>query len=114
MAVWGQAPVSTASTLAGSINPLRFNRSASSLVTKSLVTIATWRLRLSNTGIRRSINAVLPDPTGPPTPIRAGLAAVCVSAVIEAYSAVSKAIFQRVRSGPTSHPRKPRTSAGLL
>ena len=55
----------------GSIRPERRNRSASSLVTRSLVTTARSTPRRCSSGISASISAVLPEPTGPPMPTRA-------------------------------------------
>src|SRR5882672_5829858 len=71
MAVCGQAPVSTAMTRSGAISPLRLMRSASSFVTRSLVTTAMLVPRLMKRGMSCSSSAVLPEPTGPPTPTRA-------------------------------------------
>ncbi len=90
IAVCGQAPVSTASTRAGSIKPDRLIRSASSCVTRSLATTPTSRSRAVITGIRRSTSAVLPEPTGPPMPMRAtpgSLARPLIAACISAQAA---------------------------
>jgi len=57
-------------TPAGSIRPERRRRSASSRVTRSLVTTARSTPRRCSSGISASISAVLPDPTGPPIPTR--------------------------------------------
>ena len=107
IAVCGQAPVSTASTRSGSISPLRRMRSASSLVTRSLVITASRYRGAATRGISRSISAVLPEPTGPPMPTRAAASVpvrVSIMLVIAACSVAPAAPRGRARRsrGPPS------------
>ena len=71
-AVCGQAPVSTPRMRSSSRMPLsvRWTCFASSVVTTSLVMISTLMPISSSRGVIASTIAVLPDPTGPPTPMR--------------------------------------------
>src|SRR6478672_8685255 len=71
-AVCGQAPVSTPRIRSSSKMPLsvRWTCLASSVVTISLVIIRTLTPILTKMGVMASMIAVLPEPTGPPTPIR--------------------------------------------
>src|SRR5262249_25228874 len=72
-AVCGHEPVSTPTTRAGSSTPASVDRtcSASSRVKMSLVTTTGRWPAASSRGTRASISAVLPEPTGPPMPMRA-------------------------------------------
>jgi hypothetical protein len=67
IAACGQPPVSTAEIRSVGSAPFRFRNSQSSRVKMSLVTAATdiWSRSLRHSA---SISAVLPEPTGPPSP----------------------------------------------
>ena len=71
-AVCGQAPVSTPRMRSSSRMPLsvRWTCFASSVVTTSLVMISTLMPISSSRGVIASTIAVLPEPTGPPMPMR--------------------------------------------
>ena len=68
IAVWGQLPVSTPIIRSEGRNPWDLRRSASSVVRRSLVTIATSISLVINLGTMPSNRAVFPLPTGPPIP----------------------------------------------
>ena len=71
-AVCGQAPVSTPRMRSSMRMPFRVRWTclASSVVTTSLVMISTRMPRSIKLGVIASMMAVLPEPTGPPMPMR--------------------------------------------
>src|SRR5262245_7183176 len=89
-AVCGHAPVSTPTMHSSSRTPLSVRRTcfASSVVTTSLVMINTLIPRSSKRGVMASTIAVLPEPTGPPMPIRVIFLAIRDSTHEQAYVCV--------------------------
>ncbi len=71
-AVCGQAPVSTPRMRSSTSTPFSVRRTclASSVVTTSLVMIEHTHAQVEQRGVIASMMAVLPEPTGPPTPMR--------------------------------------------
>src|SRR5262245_45709479 len=80
-AVCGQEPVSTPTIRSAASTPSSVARTwfASSWVKMSLVTTSGLRPAPRSRGTSASIRAVLPDPTGPPMPIRGMPGARCVT-----------------------------------